>query len=94
VLPIADDLGYRGPVACKAAGITYRQLLGHLAGEYDLPTAVEMTVRDNRRYARRQLTWFRAVPGIEWHDVEERGIAGTAEAVAARWREFVTADSD
>nr|WP_179446675.1 MerR family transcriptional regulator [Naumannella cuiyingiana] len=24
--PVADDIGYRGPVACSAAGITYRQL--------------------------------------------------------------------
>ena len=24
--PLADDTGYRGPVACRAAGITYRQL--------------------------------------------------------------------
>ncbi|WP_420177035.1 MerR family transcriptional regulator [Luteococcus sp. OSA5] len=24
--PLPDDLGFRGPVACKAAGITYRQL--------------------------------------------------------------------
>ena len=26
VLPIAEDIGYRGPVVCKAVGITYRQL--------------------------------------------------------------------
>jgi len=26
VSPLPDDLGYRGPTACNAAGITYRQL--------------------------------------------------------------------
>jgi hypothetical protein len=26
VSPIPDDVGYRGPTACAAAGITYRQL--------------------------------------------------------------------
>ena len=24
--PLPDDVGYRGPTACRAAGITYRQL--------------------------------------------------------------------
>ncbi len=32
----------------------------------DLPSAVEQTKLDVRHYAKRQLTWFRHEPGVEW----------------------------
>ena len=41
----------------KAIG--YRQIISYLEGEYDLNTAIELIKRDSRRYAKRQLTWFR-----------------------------------
>lgn len=44
----------------------YRQLSAHLRGELDLAEAVRQTVRDTRRFARRQLTWFKEEPGISW----------------------------
>jgi tRNA dimethylallyltransferase len=37
----------------------YRQLFEHLRGLYDLPSAVRAIQQGHRRYAKRQLTWFR-----------------------------------
>jgi len=59
-------------------GLGYRHLLDHLRGEWDLETAVATFKRDTRRYARRQLTWFRADARIQWLDVG----GGTSEVTA------------
>jgi len=48
--------------------IGYRQIARHLRGECSLERAIEETVRATRRYAKRQLTWFRKEPGIHWFD--------------------------
>jgi tRNA dimethylallyltransferase len=53
-----------GQTASKALG--YAQILGFLAGEYDEPEARSRTVRATRRFARRQDSWFRKDPRIEW----------------------------
>lgn len=73
-------------------GITYRQLLGYLHGDYDFPTAVELMVRDNRRYARRQHTWFVADPRIHWLDIlAVGGPEGAAAQMVPAWRAFLAA---
>jgi len=41
------------------SGTGYREIVRHLAGESTLDEAVEEIRRNTRRYARRQLTWFR-----------------------------------
>jgi tRNA dimethylallyltransferase len=40
----------------------------HLAGELSLEDAIALTVRDTRRYSRRQMTWFRRDGAIRWID--------------------------
>lgn len=52
----------------KAIG--YRQIISYLEGEYDLGTAVELIKRDSRRYAKRQLTWFRRYEDAAWINVD------------------------
>ena len=52
----------------KAIG--YRQIISYLKGEYDLDTAVELIKRDSRRYAKRQLTWFRRYEDAVWINVD------------------------
>lgn len=47
----------------------YKQLIGYLHGEYDLATAIDLIKRDTRRFAKRQLTWFRRDRRINWYDV-------------------------
>lgn len=48
----------------------YRQLVHYLRGTYDLPTAIGQIQRDTRRYAKRQLTWFRGDPQFRWFEAE------------------------
>jgi tRNA dimethylallyltransferase len=47
-------------------GLVYRQALEHLKGVRDLATTRELIVRENRRYSRRQLIWFRKEPNLQW----------------------------
>lgn len=46
--------------------IGYREVAAHLAGECTLEQAIRDMARATRHLARRQLTWFRGVPDIEW----------------------------
>ena len=48
--------------------IGYRELRAHLAGQTDLPPAVEAIQRATRRYAKRQITWFRKESGVAWFE--------------------------
>jgi tRNA dimethylallyltransferase len=41
----------------KALGV--RELAAHLAGEIGLEAAIDRAQRETRRYAKRQVTWFR-----------------------------------
>jgi tRNA dimethylallyltransferase len=56
-----------GPAARPLGALGYAQLRDHLLGRVSLEEAVRLGKRDTRRYARRQLTWFRSEPGITWH---------------------------
>jgi len=52
--------------ALKAIG--YRQVADYLEGKLSLQQALESTKIESRHYAKRQLTWLRADPGITWLD--------------------------
>ena len=49
-------------------GIGYKEILGYLNGEYDLPEAIRILKRDTRHFAKRQLTWFRRERDVIWLD--------------------------
>lgn len=51
--------------------IGYRQLAQHLRGQTSLDHAIEETVRATRRFAKRQLTWFRKEPNVAWVDARD-----------------------
>ena len=46
--------------------IGYRELRAVLRGERTLKEAIEAIRQATRRYAKRQLTWFRKEPGVQW----------------------------
>lgn len=52
-------------------GIGYKEILNYLKGECTLEETVYILKRDTRHYAKRQLTWFRRLEGIQWLDVDE-----------------------
>ena len=55
----------RGPTASRAIG--YAQALGELQGDLSEARAIEQTKALTRRYARRQVSWFKRYPALEWH---------------------------
>ncbi len=64
--------------ALQALG--YRELGAHLDGEHDLAEAVRLTKRNTRHFARRQINWFKKLPGIEWFDVSQKETGGQLAA--------------
>lgn len=62
------------PALPALQSIGYRQMAAHLRGECDLPTALEAMRRATRQFAKRQTTWFRAEPGIEWIDADNDAV--------------------
>ena len=48
------------------SGLVYRQVLDLLRGVRDEAATRELIIRENLRYAKRQLTWFRHEPGVVW----------------------------
>lgn len=44
----------------------YKHVLRYIKNEISLEEAVSLTKRDTRRYAKRQMTWFRKMEGIQW----------------------------
>jgi tRNA dimethylallyltransferase len=65
-------------------GLVYRQMIEYLDGVRDLEATRALIVQENRRYARRQLIWFRKEPTLLWFD----GPGETAPA-AARVLEYL-----
>jgi tRNA dimethylallyltransferase len=65
---VASLLPYRELNALQTVG--YQELFPYLDGETDLETAVALIKRNTRRFAKRQLTWYRKNPEIRWipHD--------------------------
>ncbi len=47
-------------------GLVYRQVLEHLHGVRDEAATRALVAQENRRYARRQLIWFRKEPNLTW----------------------------
>jgi len=70
------DAGY-SPRLKSMQSIGYRHIINYLNGSWELDETIRIIQRDTRRYAKRQLTWFRADRDIIWIDPEDReGVAG------------------
>jgi len=51
--------------------VGYKELFLHLDGDITLAEAVDLIQRNTRKYARKQLTWFRRDRQIEWFEPEQ-----------------------
>ncbi len=51
--------------------VGYKEMISYFKGEYDFKKAVELIKRNTRRYAKRQLTWFRKDKRIQWLEMNE-----------------------
>jgi len=61
------NMGYSAGLKSMQS-IGYRHTVEMLAGKRDLEETVLLLARDTRRYAKRQYTWFKRVPDLEWFD--------------------------
>lgn len=67
-------------------GLGYKEIAAYLAGEMTYEEAVTLLKRDTRRFAKRQLSWFRHMDEINWIDLDR---AGSPENVWAEAKENV-----
>lgn len=68
------EKGY-SPRLKSMQSIGYKQLVSHLKEELSLTGAVSQIKRETRRFAKRQLTWFRKDPDILWFNLPEKSCA-------------------
>jgi tRNA dimethylallyltransferase len=66
--------------------IGIKELKGYFAGNYDLEEAKRLIKRNTRRYAKRQLTWFRKDKRIKW--INLKGRENPNEVANRIWREL------
>lgn len=79
------DLKGRGLTLDTTAGqaIGYKELLEHLDGASTLGEATELVKRRTRRYAKRQLSWFRHDGRVAWLDMDEMDTREAAATIVA-----------
>jgi tRNA dimethylallyltransferase len=63
-------MGY-APSLKPMQSLGYRHLCDHLSGRRDLEEAVALIQRDTRRYAKRQMTWFKGDPEFHWFHADD-----------------------
>ena len=51
------------------------------SSQNSLEEAVELIKRNTRRYAKRQMTWFRAVEGVQWFPLDDATPDEAAQAI-------------
>ena len=82
VRSLADSGLREGRTASRALG--YAQFLQVLDGSVTEAAAVEDTIAATRRFAKRQLTWFRGDPRVAWLDWQADGLVDRAVGLARR----------
>lgn len=63
--------GY-SPTLKAMMGLGYKEIIGHIQGRYTLECAIKEIKKNTRRYAKRQMTWFRKEADIRWFAPDEK----------------------
>jgi tRNA dimethylallyltransferase len=71
-----------GVTASRALG--YKQVLGFLGGQGPEQEARAQTVRETKRFARRQESWFRRDPHVHWLDSADPDLVAVAQALVGQ----------
>ncbi|OPJ57169.1 tRNA (adenosine(37)-N6)-dimethylallyltransferase MiaA [Alkalithermobacter paradoxus] len=64
------SMGYNESMT-SMKGIGYKEIIKYLKGEYSLEEAIYTIKRDSRRYAKRQLTWFKRYDDAKWFNLDD-----------------------
>ena len=62
------------PAASAMRTIGYKEIIKYLQGHISLEETIEKVKRRTRNFAKRQLTWFNKIPGLQWFDPEDPDI--------------------
>lgn len=57
------------PESQSLRSIGYQEWVGYFEGKYDREEAIRLHKRNSRRYAKRQMTWYRRYDDVEWFEV-------------------------
>lgn len=71
LLEEAEEYWRGNPQGTSVQAIGYKELKPYLEGEKSLDECVELLKQSTRRYAKRQLTWFRRNKNIHWLYIDE-----------------------
>lgn len=77
-----------GPTSRAAIGI--KQIEGYLHGRYSLEHAISLIKKDTRRFAKRQLVWFRADKRVIWLDIGQLGEDGVVGRIVGFIKKTMT----
>lgn len=82
-------LAERGLTTERTAGqaIGYKEVLEALAGTCTMDEAIEQVKLRSRRYAKRQLSWFRHDGRVRWIDLDACDVVGAARQIVSELRE-------
>ena len=69
----------------------YKHIVSYLTGKISLQEAIPIIKRDTRRYAKRQLTWFKADPEINWYPANQERFTVIEKDVEEFYRQAQTA---
>lgn len=69
--------------------VGYKEMFDHFEGKTDLETAISLIKQNTRRFAKRQLTWFRRDAEIKWFEPQQRDevIAYIKEEIGRRQKD-------
>ncbi|XJZ29056.1 tRNA (adenosine(37)-N6)-dimethylallyltransferase MiaA [Bacillota bacterium Lsc_1132] len=79
------DQGLRACQSIQAIG--YKELIEYFDGKVPLDIAIENLKQNSRRYAKRQLTWFRNKMSVEWFDMTDPSDVSKKINVISRYTE-------
>ena len=82
LLDEARQASNKGVTAAQAIG--HKEFIPYFKGEVSLEEAVEKLKRETRRYAKRQLTWFRRDTRINWLYADEEDVVKKAIEIVER----------
>jgi tRNA dimethylallyltransferase len=86
----ARDLLRRGysPQLNSLQTVGYVEVFEYLSGDISYERMIELIKQNSRRYAKRQMTWFRREKRINWFDVQdESALPGVARKIVDRFKE-------
>lgn len=67
--------------ATARQALGYKEMIGYLKGDYTFEDAVTLIKQRSRQFAKRQMTWFKADPRINWIDVGNMSAEDLAGAI-------------